>query len=67
MKRIAKQVTEEEFWKFIKSYPNKLEQDQYPEYMHTFNDFLSGKVWPESVVCWTEQHGEEKREFYIYE
>lgn len=61
-----KRVTMEEFQSFIRSYPNKLERDvcaigQPP--VETYNDFTTGKVWPESVVAkivreWTGANGE---------
>ena len=49
-----KKVTKVEFYAFIKEYPIKLEYDvtgicEPP--LGTFNDFRSGKMWPESVVA----------------
>lgn len=48
-----KQVTKEEFDKFVSEYPNKLDWDvtgicEPPLGSH--NDFTEGKVWPESMV-----------------
>lgn len=62
-----KKVTKEEFIKFIKAYPNKLEQDQYPEYMHSWNDFSEGKKWPESMVATVTTHRDDTEEYSILE
>ena len=49
-----KTVSKEEFDKFVKSYPNKLEWDVTgicePPY-GSYNDFSEGKIWPDSVVA----------------
>jgi len=62
-----KKVTKEEFTRFLNSYPNKLSQDQYPEYMHSWNDFSEGKKWPESMVAKRVCREDDFEEFYITE
>lgn len=46
-------VTEEEFFEYIKNYPRKLERNVTqicdPPNVN-YNDFTTGEVWPESVV-----------------
>ena len=62
-----KKVTKEEFTRFLNSYPNKLSQDQYPEYMHSWNDFSEGKKWPESVVATMITNRDDTEEYSILE
>ena len=47
-----KQVSKEEFEKFISEYPNKLEIDYFMDW-YSYNDFSlnGGCVWPESMVA----------------
>ena len=47
-----KEVSKEEFDKFISEYPNKLEVDYFMDW-YSYNDFSlnSGCVWPESMVA----------------
>lgn len=48
-----KQVSKEEFFKFVKKYPRKLEWDVCgicDPPLGSYNDFSDGKVWPESIV-----------------
>jgi len=48
-------VTKEEFDKFIKNYPNRLEKDIsgiFEPPLLTYNDFSSGRIWPNSVVAY---------------
>ena len=54
MAREYKEVSKEEFDKFIQEYPNKLERDvtgicEPP--LATYNDFTIASKWPESVVA----------------
>ena len=49
-----KKVTREEYFAFIRDYPNKLVFDctgicEPP--MGSYNDFTDGKKWPESIVA----------------
>ena len=73
-----KRVSKEEFINFINNYPRKLERDTYmvcEPPLITYNDFSTGKKWPESTVAkyWyydenPEDHyycAPEEREFYI--
>ena len=49
-----KKVSKEEFENFIKIYPKSLEYDfcaMYEPPIGTYNDFSTGKVWPDSVVA----------------
>lgn len=49
-----KQVTKEEFDKFIKNYPNKLVWDvagYFEPPLGSYNDFSNNKVWPGSMVA----------------
>ena len=59
-----KQVSEQEFKDFIKSFPRKLEEDLYMDW-YTWNDFSDGKIWPESIVCKAEITHEGERKMYI--
>lgn len=45
-----KKVSKEEFEKFLKEYPNKLESDWFMDWV-SWNDFSEGKVWPESMIA----------------
>lgn len=47
-----KQVSKEEFEKFISEYPNKLEIDYFMDW-YSYNDFSlnGGCIWPESMVA----------------
>lgn len=47
MDRKFKQATEEEFWDFIKNYPNRLVEE--PGDCITYNDYSLG-FWPASVI-----------------
>ncbi len=44
------EVSEAEFNEFIKSYPNKLDEDYFMDWF-TWNDFSDGKVYPDSIVA----------------
>lgn len=49
-----KDCTKEELDQFVKDYPRPLEVDVYgagDPPIKSYNDFSSGKVWPESVVA----------------
>jgi hypothetical protein len=55
MKPMEKPVTKEQFDAFIAAYPNKLNKDvakMFEPPMLNYNDFTTGKKWPESIVCW---------------
>jgi len=48
------QVPKEDFQKFIKEYPNKLDYDVTgicDPPLGSYNDFTNGEVWPESMVA----------------
>lgn len=51
-----KRVSKEKFVDFLKNYPTKLVKDVYgvcdPPYI-SYNDFSTGKMWPDSVVAYT--------------
>jgi len=65
-----KQVSKDDFYAFVKAWPNKLEWDvtgicEPP--LGSYNDFSNGKVWPESIVArismdWMGPNGEIDRE-----
>lgn len=42
--------TEEEFKKFIREYPNKLDRDYYMD-VFSYNDFTLAQRWPASIVA----------------
>ena len=71
-----REVSKEEFDEFVKNYPNKLEWNvtticEPPLGNH--NDFMDGKVWPESMVTkvklydGSEYHLRKKPMYYISE
>ena len=65
--RDKKKVTKEEFDAFIASYPNELDRDVEPPLVN-YNDFSSGKTWPDSIVAFFHwEDDESKREYYIFE
>lgn len=49
-----KQVSRDEFWEFVKAYPNKLDVDKCgisEPPLVSYNDFTAGLVWPESMIA----------------
>ena len=49
-----KQVSRDEFFSFVKSWPRSLEWDvagMCEPPLGSYNDFSDGKVWPESMVA----------------
>ena len=71
---VFKKVEEKEYKEFINNYPNKLDWDviQFCEPpMGNYNDFTSGKVWPDSIVAkvklydGSEYHSFKSKEYYI--
>ena len=67
------QVSKDDFWLFVKSYPNKLETDvagMYEPPIQSWNDFTLGK-WPESIVAYvnlydgSEYHRFKHPEYFI--
>jgi len=64
---IEKQVTKEEFDKFVKEYPRKLTGDccgicEPPSV--TFNDFALANRWPHSVVARTWSYSDDPHDRY---
>ena len=69
-----RQVTKEEFDKFIREYPNKLEVDvavlEPP--IKTWNDFSKADQWPRSVVAFckmydgSDYHQGKQPEYWIF-
>jgi hypothetical protein len=50
----TKEVTREEYLAFVNAWPNRLEFDIFgagEPHVGTWNDFTTGKVWPQSVVA----------------
>lgn len=66
MNKIYKRISKIEFYKFIISYPRKLERDVYgvcdPPVV-TYNDFELGN-WPDSVVAKTWLYDDNPKEYY---
>lgn len=64
-----KKVDKKTFSCFVKNWPNKLEWDclctcEPP--LGSYNDFTTGKVWPESIVAKIRLHNNiQQREYYI--
>lgn len=70
-----RQVTKEEFEKFISEYPNELEEDvarMFEPPLKTWNDFSKGE-WPDSAVAFchlydgSEYHGGKQPEYFIFD
>ena len=52
-----KKVSKEEFETFVSTYPNELEKSVHPIFeppVVAYNDFSTGKNWPDSVVARTD-------------
>jgi len=64
-----KQVSEEQFEKFIKSYPRELERDVYgvcDPPLVTYNDFELANKWPYSIVARTFLYSDDEKDAYWY-
>ena len=76
MSETSKQVSKSEFEDFIKEYPNPLDVDiarMFEPPIKTYNDFTSGKGWPQSSIAFvklydgSDYHSGRTEEYYIFQ